>query len=251
MQKGWKEDFAKFFENPSRENLRELLRNQVGEFDHIDFKGEWLEDSKLARHLLGFANSGGGCLVIGIAENVDKSFDVVGLPAFRDKTKVKNGVQKFIPSQLKYEIFDFPFEASEYPKLVGKKFQVVLVEDMPQYIPFLAESDGKDIRRNAVYIRRGAATEETTYEELQTIINRRIETQYSSQTEFSLKNELDELRFLYNQIPQRVSYATYYGLSSEDKPNPKYPKDTFEDFIISLINTKKEHILKLFNNTKH
>jgi hypothetical protein len=35
--KSWKEDFAHFFESPSRETLRELLRNTTGEYDDLDF----------------------------------------------------------------------------------------------------------------------------------------------------------------------------------------------------------------------
>ena len=32
------EEFARFFESPSREKLRELLRKRTGEYDFFDFK---------------------------------------------------------------------------------------------------------------------------------------------------------------------------------------------------------------------
>jgi hypothetical protein len=63
--KGLHEGFARFFEEPRRENLRELLRDTAGEYSHLDFKREWPETWKLARHILAIANSGGGSLVSG------------------------------------------------------------------------------------------------------------------------------------------------------------------------------------------
>ena len=63
-KKPWKEEFSKFFENPSREALRELLKFQVGEFDPYDFKASWPILSKVARHFLALANSGGGFLSV-------------------------------------------------------------------------------------------------------------------------------------------------------------------------------------------
>ena len=40
VQKAFHEGFARFFETPSREALRDLLKHSVGETDHIDFKAE-------------------------------------------------------------------------------------------------------------------------------------------------------------------------------------------------------------------
>lgn len=36
--KGLKEAFARFFEDPSREGLRDLLRDNLGETNEFDFK---------------------------------------------------------------------------------------------------------------------------------------------------------------------------------------------------------------------
>jgi hypothetical protein len=52
--KSWKEDFAQFFESPSRETLRELLRNTTGEYDDLDFKSELVPDDEIAKNILDF-----------------------------------------------------------------------------------------------------------------------------------------------------------------------------------------------------
>ncbi len=244
--KSWQEDFARFFESPSREGLRDLLRDHVGELDNYDFKKEWPAFPKLARHILGFANSGGGCLFSGVEELDDGSFDPVGLDSLVDKADVHRGIEKFIPTQLEYEILDFAYEASEYPKIVGKKFQILLVEDSPQYIPFVALEHGDGIRKNAIYVRHGTCTEEANYEELQEVINRRIETGYSSREELGLDRHLGELKALYRHIPPYSSLLAF--VSPLFAKNPKYPKEDFEDFVNRMITEKKGVIESLVQN---
>jgi len=230
--RGWYEQFACFFENPSREGLRDLLRDQVGELDVCDFKREWPDFPSLARHILGLANSGGGCLVIGVEERPDGTFDPVGVDEFRDKADVHKGIQKFIPSQLRCEVVDFSYEASEYPRIEGKKFQVVFVDDCPEYVPFIARANGQGIRENAIYVRRGTSTEEANYEELQEIINRRLRTGYCTK-EFSLDRHLAELRILYKY------YDPFGDLF------PLRPRGRFANFVGSLIGQKEAVIQSL------
>jgi predicted HTH transcriptional regulator len=239
--KGWHEDVARFFEKPSRESLRDLLHRNRGEFTQLDFKREWLLKSELARHMLGFANSGGGCLVIGIAENEDNSFDSMGLSRFEDKTDIENGVQKFLSTQLKFEILNFEFDASEYPKIVGKKFQVLFVEDEPRYIPFIAMADGESIRKAAIYIRRGTKTQEVDYEELQNILNRRLETNYSTSREFELDRELADLEVLYRKLTD--SQREQFSMSSIFATMAGWHEsERFDDFLSRMLSIKKQRI---------
>lgn len=240
--KGWREDYARFFEDPSREALRNLLRGHVGELNNCDFKKEWPVFSKVARHVLGLANSGGGCLIVGIEEKDDKTFDSVGIDELLDKADIQKGVQKFLPPQLQYEVLDFSYDDSEYPRIIGKKFQVLLVEDSPEYIPFIAKADGDGIRKNAIYVRRGTSTEEANYEELQQILNRRLETGYSSQGELDLNKHLGELKVLYNYISRYRSVFTDMILFPLHTTNPRYPEEDFEDFVKRMIEEKKKTI---------
>lgn len=244
--KGSKELFVQFFENPTRETLRDLLRDHVGETDKCDFKETWPPMPKVAKHILGFANSGGGCLVIGVREMGDGSFDQSGIKVLMDKAKITQGVQKFVPKQVKFSVFDFSYDESKYPKLIGKKFQTLIVEDQPQYIPFISEEEGEGIRKNAIYVRHGTSTEETSYEELQAIINRRIETKYSSTDELDLRHHLIELQILYEQVPYlyppqgQILSAALVVSREFNKGNTDYEK-----FVDHLIFEKKRLINKL------
>jgi predicted HTH transcriptional regulator len=116
------------------------LRDNVGEANELDFKREWPETSKLARHVLGLANFGGGCMVIGVEQVKESALNPVGLSARTDKTEVLSGLNKYLPDTLGQQvaILDFPYEESEYPKLKGKSFQVLFVEDDPVHLPFVA-----------------------------------------------------------------------------------------------------------------
>lgn len=252
-KKGLHERFACFFEDPRRERLRDLLRETGGEYAHLDFKREWPSHASLARHVLGFANSGGGSVVVGID---DESKEPTGVAEYHDKSDLTKGMQKYLPRRLLelVEIHDFRFEESEYPKLVGKAFQVLMTEDAPEHLPFLALKDGDGIKANTVYVRRGASTEEASDEELQSIVNRRIETGHSSQPELNLEAHLAHLKVLFGQISRgtRVPsnfFATMNSLVQgmgldrwEYQPNPDYPKEHLDAFIRRMIASKKRRI---------
>ena len=251
-KKSWNETFARFFESPSREGLRDLLRDHLGETPAFDFKEIWPSNSKLSRHVLGLANYGGGCLIVGVQENDDKSFTPVGLDDLSDKTGIQKGIEKFLPIQLEYEIIDFSYQESEYTKIEGRKYQVLLVEDSPKHLPFLAMADGDGIRRNANYYRHATNTEEINYGEFQNILNRRIETEFSTKPEFDLQKHLDQLKVLYRNIRPLIKYY-HYEETEEDiyqqefsnysiGGNPSYPRESIEEFVKKLITEKKKLI---------
>lgn len=251
--KPFHENFAQFFENPTRAGLRELLKNNIGELRNCDFKEQWLEASSLSRHILGLANSGGGCLIIGVAENEDKSLIAKGIEAFKDKADITKGIRKFLPESLLsiIDTVNFPFEASEYPALVGKRFQSIFVEYDQGHLPFLALRDGTDIRANAVYVRREGETGEASHEELQRVLNTRIDSGHSTAEELDIRKHLEQLKALYEIVPQYCGK----GLSSIEvfnlmdriamaltEPNPNYPQETFETFVLRMIIAKKRRI---------
>lgn len=245
--KTWKEEFAKFFEQPSRETLRNLLRSHLGESDEYDFKEDWISNQKLCRHVLALANFGGGCLIFGVRENQDKTFDPIGLNKIKDKTEIQKAIEKYIPTQLQYSILDLHYEDTEYNRIKGKMFQVLIVEDTPKYIPFVAKSDGDEIRKNTVYYRHLTSSVEANYEQLQVILNRRIETEYSTKGEFDLQNHLDQLKLLYGFIRPLIKY--HHLEDTEDDydqdpgysigGNPDYPRESFEQFVKNLVDMKK------------
>lgn len=255
-RKTFKEEFAQFFESPTREGLRDLLRNNLGELPNIDFKEKLPPLPKVARHLLGQANLGGGCLIVGVAEKDDKTLESIGVDKLEDKKVIVDKIKKYLPAVLleDVEIGDFTYQDSDYKNLAGKKFQVIYVTGDPKHLPFVAQAQGDGIRENAIYVRRGTSTEEANYEELQSIINRRIETVYSSQSEIDLRTHIEELKTLYSYIERGVLGLKHPPSSSIDAlltrnfndlnfyPNPNYPKEGFEEFIARLIEKKKLRI---------
>lgn len=253
-----KDGFATFFEEPSRETLRNLLQNQRGEFPHLEFKREWPTSPSIARHILGIANSGGGCIVVGVAELKNNTLESTGLNELVDKAKVTNGLDKYLPHPLKNKIsiYDFSYTSSEYPKLEGKLFQVAFIEPDASHLPFvsMAESDN-EIKKDKIYVRRGTSTVEANYYELQDIINRRIETAYSSSNEIDLRSHLEELKLLYDQIsPVKYFLINSLPLILTEPPidnkakhykrakNEHYPKEDYDAFIARMIEKKKKRI---------
>lgn len=247
QSKGFKEEFAKFFEAPDRVKFKELLKNNTGEYNHIDFKEAWLDTEKTAKHILGFANSRGGIIVFGVKENSDKTLTSQGLPELKDKTQIVQSLQSYLPEKLVFDILDFAYADSEYAEIKNKKFQVLIVEDTPPYIPFLSMRDGTGIIKNRIYYRGAINTEEATQEQLQEIINRRIETGYSSTSEDEFKNHLAQLKDLYAAIPRYVHFFDKFAMMGMTS-NPLYPEESFEEFILNMIEKKKVVIQRFINN---
>ena len=138
MFKDQHEGFAQFFSAPTREALRELLRRNLGETDYLDFKEAWPDTPKLARHILALANSGGGAIVVGVAQAADGKLLPTGLRALKDKVDLIPPVKAYVPKSLDVQVLDFHFDASEYAALIGKVFQVLLVESDAKELPYLA-----------------------------------------------------------------------------------------------------------------
>src|SRR4051794_32731053 len=96
----FREDLAKLLESPSRERLRELLKNNYGEFTECDFKEKWPSDTSLAKHILAMANSGGGIIIVGVRENNDRTLEPIGLAELSDKEEIYKGVERYLPNVL-------------------------------------------------------------------------------------------------------------------------------------------------------
>ncbi|MDG4867663.1 ATP-binding protein [Guyparkeria sp. 1SP6A2] len=235
------EAFAKFFEKPTRDKFRDLISQNIGETNHLDYKEQWPEFNKVARHILALANSGGGALVFGIKEAEGGSLESTGLTEFKDKADVGKSLRKYVPGTVDYDIFDFEFNGSEYKPIEGKRFQVVLVEYEPTRLPFVALKGSKDLKDNIVYVRSGTESLEANHEQLERLINERIETGYSSSKEMDLSEHLEQLKILYKSaraargfglvVPGQV-FNSFFGGDFEE----------YYDFIDVLIEDKKRAI---------
>lgn len=252
-------------QEPTLDKFREFLHGQMGEHNSIDFKGQWIEGASLAKEILSLANSQGGIIVFGVAENDDKSIRMDGLSEIRDKAVISNDIKNFVSSDLKYEVYDFSYTTSEYEVLKGKHFQMLVVEDTPERIPFLAKRESSSLKPNMIYVRRGTSCEIANEEELQRIINRRINYLHPLNGEpLQLDEHLRQLKILYEKLDKdRVYYKNGFteGLSTVlsaltscitkgekiVEPNPLYPDEDYEEFISRMIATKKKKIERVLD----
>jgi len=178
--KGFDLAFSQFFKERTREGLRELLQEHVGENGSgnlIDFKVEMPDRSKLAKTILGIANSGSGIIVLGVGQNKsDNTFSLEGLSKFVDKADLIRSIEKYIPYKLVtlLEVGDYTFKSSDGSELGGKKFQTIFINYDPTRIPHISKNSGQHIRKAAIYIRRLSETVEVNNEELEAILVRHI-----------------------------------------------------------------------------
>lgn len=246
------------------DKLRDFLKNNTGEHNSIDFKRQWIEGAQLSKEMLTLANTGGGVIMFGISEQDDNSVKCDGLDTLKDHAKISNDIKSFISSDLKYEVYDFSYNSSEYSPLEGKNFQLLVVEDTPEHIPFLCKKESKDIKQNFIYVRRGTSCEIANEEELRAIINRRINYIHPLNGEpLQFEEHLKQLKILYSIQKEKVYYSNSFteGIGNIFKnlflsipkcetrvePNPLYPDEEYEEFIARMIADKKNKIERVLD----
>ncbi|HEL3840459.1 TPA: ATP-binding protein [Stenotrophomonas maltophilia] len=238
------ETFARFFTAPTREALRDLLRRNIGETDYLDFKADWPALPKLARHILALANSGGGALVVGVSQQTDGSLVPIGLPSLKDKAQLIPPLSGYLPKPLEFEILDFAFGAAEYEVLVGRSFQVLLVEDNPKLLPFLALREAEGLRTSVVYVRAGTASSEAGHLQLQALLNRRIESGHSSKPSLDLDMHLAQLRVLDEHREANDSWINQFSRDEQSRFDDTRSND-YNEFIEEIYQAKKQAIWRL------
>ncbi|VXD14313.1 hypothetical protein [Marinoscillum sp. 108] len=165
-------------------------------------------------------------------------------------------MNKLLPNNLEYEILDFTFEETEYGILKGRNFQLILVNEQERYIPFLSKNESKSLKKDTIYVRRGTQSVQANYEELQKILNQRIESEYDSSSEMKLDEHLAQLKTLYAHIKKYYYLDPSWDLIPEEelesimaeqehyrRKNNNYPNEDFEEFVVRLIEIKKQVII--------
>uniref|UniRef100_B8HK13 AAA-4 family protein n=1 Tax=Cyanothece sp. (strain PCC 7425 / ATCC 29141) TaxID=395961 RepID=B8HK13_CYAP4 len=264
--KPWKEQLASFLKDPTRRNLRNLLQLEAVEDNDLEFKRELLPFDLLAKHILAMANKDGGAIVFGVEETNLNQFSPCGLSNSFDITDIEKKLEPYVPKKLEISIIPTYYKGEDYPEFKDKLFLIIIVKYNPRYVPFIALKSGENLKKDTIYIRRNRASEPINYDELQEILNNRIETEYSTTDERKLIEHLEELKELYNYIPKSIKKVVSYkppsvplnfGLAGqqfknffgeteyETLPNPDYPEESYEGFIKRLIEIKKDIIIKL------
>lgn len=202
-----------FLSEPTRPNLRRLLQLEAIEDDDIDFKQELIETTELAKLIIAMANKQGGVVIFGLKEIEPNVFEPVGIENNLEPTDLEKQLSKYLSRELIKLISIVPttYSESEYEKLKSKTFISLIVEYNPMYIPLMPLKDGKAISKKTIYIRKHRATEPANYDDIQDILNRKIETEYSSSSERNLREHIDELKELYSYLDREIK--GYYKAS--------------------------------------
>lgn len=237
-----KDSIYDFLTNLDKENFADLLRTADYESDNLDFKEKWIEKGVLAKELLAMANSGGGIIIFGVKEVETNKFDPCGLQEMCDPADIQNRVEKYISTNLKYRIEKFSFDRSEYEKLQGKSFQVIIVEDLPQYLPYISESETDGLKKATIYVRHGTECVVADKDDVEALINRRISTGYKSKLE--LDDHIQQLKTLYRYKRPEISstLSLFSKLSQILSTTNAQNTSEFYVYIDELIARKKKII---------
>ena len=262
--------YDQFLKEPTKDNFRDFMKKSCGELNEMDFKETWIDKGPLAKIMLAMANNGGGIIIFGVKENEDNTFDVLGLDNLKDTADISNSISRLVSSSLDYEVFNFVFDSDVYGEFENKKFQIMVIHDTPERLPFVSLGQSEKIEKDVIYVRRGTKSEKATSEEINRIIERKIATIYSENTDMSLDQHLEQLKKLYSELPQKIRVlvrkgsqpnfaaalkvfgeriGALYGTPDEyeEKDNPNYPDEGYEAFILRMINAKKLKIEKVLD----
>ena len=158
----------------------------------------------------------------------------------------------------------------DFGEFENKKFQIMVIHDTPERLPFVSLGQSEKIEKDVIYVRRGTKSEKATSEEINRIIERKIATIYSENTDMSLDQHLEQLKKLYSELPQKIRVlvrkgsqpnfaaalkvfgeriGALYGTPDEyeEKDNPNYPDEGYEAFILRMIDAKKLKIEKVLD----
>ncbi|WP_163100885.1 helix-turn-helix domain-containing protein [Peribacillus alkalitolerans] len=211
----------KFLLDPSKENLREVLLHNTGETDFLDFKTKWIELTKLAKHILAIANSGGGCIIVGVSQSSKGTVQLDGLSNqdFLDKADIDNKLQNLLPKYLKYRTEDYQFSKRTHALLQEKRFQVLFIDYDPKYVPYTSIVQQGELRYGAIYVRQGTKSIEASNDKLVEIILRKVQSGGSNTNEVLLQDHLKQLKILYDElnIHSEAEYRSFLKEMIEEK----------------------------------
>lgn len=232
-----------------RSKLRLIIENTLGESNELDFKVDIISESKIAKILLSMANSGGGTIIFGIADDGE----AVGLQkeGLIDTTDLEKKINAFLPSELKHEPQRIEFRDETFGTLHGKIFYIFHVFPQDRYIPFIAKKESEHVKANQIYVRKNSASVVATSEDLEKIFKRRLLNQYEDLSSISIQEHIEQLKTLYNNTSETKEIININNVGKLLKemqdiirtvPNENYPKEDFDEFISELIKKKKRKI---------
>lgn len=256
-----------FLKNPTKDNFNIFLKENCGELDEVDFKESWIDKGSLAKLILSMANSRGGIIVFGIKENDDGTFEINGLEELKDKAQINDSIAKYISPNLDYEVFDFCYDTANYKLVENKKFQIIHVHDTPDRLPFISLGATDGIDKDTIYVRRGTKCIKATSEDIEKMLYAKLMTYYKDSSDLTLDEHLEQLKKLYDELPKKIKvlvrksevlptrvfgelfekFFEKFKDEYEEVDNPNYPDETYEAFILRMIELKKIKIEKVLD----
>lgn len=220
-----KENFAKLFDDPNRVTLKDSLKNLTTEYDDFEFKEIEIETPILAKHIIGMANTNGGIILLGV-ENTENGFKPCGLENNTDTTDMKKQLAKYLPHELKYEIYQIDYDKrDEWGDLKNKSFKIIKIKFTPEYIPFLPIKGSKYYEKTDIFCRKNSSTTRCEYDDLQDIFNKRKSINHYRISALTLTNELEELKILssYNTVlNQAFNHSFFKTVQDLERRKIKY-----------------------------
>lgn len=252
-----KDELYNVLKEPTLENFRILLQSHTGEEDQLDFKESWEEKEKTAKHILALANSGGGCIIFGVSQLDDGSFEIKGLNDFKDDAELRKEVKSYIPENLKFFLKEFKYDSSEYEKMINKKFQILIVECDPKNLPYICCNNGNKIKSGDILVRNGTESIKANNYQVNNIIERKLDAlKIPKNKNMTLAEHLEQLKILYDELTYTTKgegtfsklmkninniTSSLYG-KTEIKKKSNYPLESYDDFILKVLNKKKKRI---------
>ncbi len=112
---------------------------------------------------------------------------------------------------------------------------------LPKYLPLLSLKSGTDIKGNVAYVREGTESIEANHEQLEHLINLRVESGYSSSHTLDLREHLEQLKVLYQS--RKKTGIGVLDISEVMKESLFGPfLNEYYDFIEQQIERKKNRI---------
>jgi hypothetical protein len=261
--KPWKDLLASYLNEPTLPNLRRLIQYEAIEDDDLEFKEKLLHEAEIAQHILARGNTRGGVIIFGLKEvKTESRFEPVGIESNIEPTSLQDKLDKYLPYELLRELIEIVpafYEESDYGKLKGKLFLVIIVRSEPRYIPFLPKKEsGNVLKKSIIYVRKNRSSRPAEYDDIQNILKKRIETEYTiTPSKRKLREHLEELKELYSHIPKTIGGGAFSKFAAREmskiintfnmgdleyvpsKDNPNYPEEGFEAFVNRMIEKKK------------
>lgn len=227
-------------EHPTVEYFDILVKSYLYETDRVDFKSDYIEYSKLAKHMMALANTNGGLIIIGVKELDNQEFLLSGVTSVKDSADFGNCIKKYIPKKLKYKHTCLTHGEN------ALKFVLISVLSRHSDIPYISEYDGSYVKSGDVYIRRDTESIKALNHDVDDMYKRKSAAMNLTTNSKDFSESIKKLKILYGSINKTKRINTIgiaiANVFTEEEENENYPSESFDQFIVKCIEIQKVNI---------